>query len=67
MAILRVRDAEGNVHDISCIKGDKGDKGDTGDAGYTPQRGVDYWTDEDKTEIVNSVLAALPDGSEVSY
>lgn len=35
--------------------------------GKTPLRGVDYWTDEDKTEIVNAVIAALPDGSEVSY
>lgn len=25
-----------------------------------PQKGVDYWTDEDKTEIVNSVLQSLP-------
>lgn len=27
MAILRIRDAEGNVHDINSIKGDKGDPG----------------------------------------
>lgn len=25
-----------------------------------PQKGVDYWTDEDKQEIVNEVIAALP-------
>jgi hypothetical protein len=31
----------------------KGDKGDS------PVRGTDYWTDDDKTEIVNSVLAEL--------
>ena len=28
-------------------KGDKGDKGDTGSPGYTPQKGVDYFTQED--------------------
>ncbi len=41
-------------------KGDKGDKGDTGERGsdglngadgYTPVKGVDYGTDEDKQEI----------------
>ena len=43
------------------IKGPKGDKGDS------PVKGTDYWTDADKTEIVNNVLASLPDGDEVSY
>lgn len=41
--------------------------GSKGSAGYTPVKGTDYWTPADKTEIVNAVLAALPDGSEVSY
>lgn len=35
--------------------------------GHTPQRGVDYWTAEDKQAIVYQVLAALPDGDEVGY
>ncbi len=51
-------------------KGDKGDKGDTGNTGApgkTPVRGKDYWTAADKQEIVNNVLAALPDGTEVEY
>ena len=37
------------------------------DTGKTPVRGTDYWTAADKQEIVNSVIAALPDGTEVSY
>lgn len=44
-------------------KGDKGDKGDTGETGPkgdTPQKGVDYFTDAEKTEFVNAVIAALP-------
>lgn len=41
-------------------RGAKGDKGDTGAAGYTPVRGTDYWTAEDKAEIVSATLAALP-------
>lgn len=32
----------------------------SGDVTLVPVRGIDYWTDEDKAEIVSSVLAALP-------
>ncbi len=28
--------------------------------GYTPQKGIDYYTDADKAEMVAAVLAALP-------
>lgn len=64
------------------IKGPQGNKGETGATGaqgpagadgspgadgYTPVRGVDYWTDEDKQQIVDDVLNALPDGDGVSY
>ena len=38
-----------------------------GTDGHTPVRGTDYWTASDKQEIVTDVLAALPDGTEVSY
>lgn len=41
--------------------------GDPGEPGYTPERGVDYWTDDDKTEIINSVLEALPAAEEVGF
>lgn len=40
------------------IKGDTGPQGVQGipgNNGYTPQRGVDYWTEEDKQEILNEV------------
>ncbi len=47
--------------------GEKGEKGDTGEKGYTPQYGVDYWTEKDKEELVSAVLNALPNGDEVSY
>lgn len=41
--------------------------GKDGQDGYTPQKGVDYFTEKDKTEMVNAVIAALPiyDGSVV--
>ena len=49
-------------------KGEKGDTGATGAAGTdgkTPVKGTDYWTEEDKQEIVDEVVAAL-DSSESS-
>ena len=48
-------------------KGDTGDTGPAGPAGYTPVKGTDYFTEEDKTEMVNAVLAALPAAEGVSY
>lgn len=56
-----------NLIAVADLKGAKGDKGDPGTPGKTPIRGTDYWTEADKQEIVNSVIAALPDGTEVSY
>ena len=47
--------------------GATGPAGTPGAAGHTPVKGTDYWTAADKQEIVNSVIAALPDGTEVSY
>ena len=61
------------------VKGDKGDKGDAFTyADFTPEqlaslkgpapvRGVDYWTEGDKTEIVNDVLASIPNYNEESF
>lgn len=31
-----------------------------GKDGYTPVRGVDYWTEADKAEIVADVISDLP-------
>ena len=48
-------------------KGDTGDTGPRGPAGHAPVKGTDYWTAADKAEIVADVIAALPDGTQVSY
>ena len=48
-------------------KGEPGEKGDKGDPGYTPVKGIDYYTETDKNEMVSAVLAALPNGDGVSY
>lgn len=42
-------------------------QGEDGDPGDTPQKGVDYWTEADKAEMVNDVLAALPTWEGGSY
>ena len=61
------------------VKGDKGDKGDAFTyADFTPEqlaslkgpapvRGVDYWTASDKREIVDDVLASIPNYNEESF
>lgn len=37
-----------------------GPAGTPGTDGYTPKKGVDYYTDTDKQEMVQAVIAALP-------
>lgn len=51
--------SDGSVLEVK--NGARGDKGDI------PVRGVDYWTEDDKAEIVNDVLAEIPDGNEARY
>lgn len=31
-----------------------------GEAGYTPVKGMDYWTEADRTQMVADVISALP-------
>ena len=38
-----------------------------GNAGNTPVKGTDYFTEADKTELVNAVIAALPAAEGVGY
>lgn len=45
--ILQIKNDSGEWVSIPAIKGDK------------PVKGVDYFTDEDKKEIVDAVIAAL--------
>lgn len=59
---------------IELIPGPQGEKGEPGEKGAdgapgkdgkTPVKGVDYYTEQDKQEIVNDVLFALPAAEEV--
>lgn len=47
--------------------GKDGKDGQNGQDGYTPQKGIDYYTEADKAEMVEAVLAAMPNGDEVAY
>lgn len=38
-----------------------------GEPGYTPVKGLDYYTDVDKADMVDAVLAALPDVADSTY
>ena len=73
MEILKYsKDVDSPWQDIIAIKGDRGEPGLPGETGpqgadgYTPVKGTDYWTETDKQEIINEVLAALPAAEEVS-
>ena len=69
--LLTITDSTGTktatVNDgVAGPQGPAGKDGVNGQDGHTPVRGTDYWTADDKTEIVNSVLAALPAAEGVS-
>lgn len=59
-------DLKGATGDTGAPGAD-GAPGAPGADGYTPQRGVDYWTAADQAQIVQDVLAALPNASGVSF
>lgn len=40
--------------------GPQGPQGEQGPPGKTPVKGVDYWTEEDKQQIIQDVIAELP-------
>lgn len=46
--------------------GKDGEPGKPGKDGYSPVKGRDYWTIEDKAAIVNEVLGAMPAAEGVS-
>lgn len=52
---------------LTIRNGKTGSPGAKGDPGYTPQRGTDYWTPEDQTQIVSDVLKALPIAEEAVF
>ena len=49
------------------LKGDTGPAGPKGDTGYTPQRGVDYWTSSDIATINNYIDSQIGGALNGSY
>ena len=58
---------ERGLQGIQGMQGAQGPQGEKGQDGYTPIKGVDYFTEADKQELVNSVIASLPSSEDVSY
>lgn len=52
MSVLYIRDKDGNLTPVPFISS-------PGEDGYTPIRGIDYWTEEDQESIIQQVITAL--------
>ena len=59
--------ASGDYTNLAQWLESNGAGGTTGAAGHTPIKGVDYYTEADKAEMVDAVIAKLPNGDEVGY
>ena len=55
------------TNNVISSSSSQGPQGEQGPAGYTPVKGTDYWTDADKQEIIDAVIASFTNGNEVSY
>lgn len=44
-----------------------GKQGPEGKPGKTPVKGIDYWTAKDRQEIIDDILAYVPDGDTMLY
>lgn len=64
MVIVKIYDGRGREYEGPAgpqgERGPAGPAGPQGEAGATPVKGVDYFTDADKAEMVAAVLAAIP-------
>ena len=56
--IFKYKNEQGSWEEISIAKGQDG---------HTPVKGTDYWTEADKQEIVNDVLAQIPASEGVAF
>ena len=64
--LLTITDIEG-TKTATINDGKQGAQGVPGKDGHTPVKGVDYFTQEDKQEIIDAVKNSFVDGNEVSY
>lgn len=62
--VIVVTLTDDTTHPFEVRNGSKGSKGDDG---YTPQKGIDYFTENDKNEFVDRVIGELPDYATTEY
>ena len=64
-SILKVRKPNGEIVDVLALKGEKGEQGlqgqqgPAGNDGYTPVKGIDYYTESDKAEFEEYIATEL--------
>ena len=61
MAVLKIKNADGTWTYLSGA-GQTGEPGAPGADGYTPVKGVDYWTQKDIEEIHSYIDDAILNG-----
>lgn len=68
MSVLKLKNEEtGEFEAIEVISGKEGPQGPRGEDGYTPQKGIDYFTDEDIVDFIDEVVELLPLAEEVEF
>jgi hypothetical protein len=68
MAVLKLKNEEtGEFESLEIISGPQGPQGIPGEEGYTPQKGIDYFTEEEIQEIVDSIVDTLPEAEGVEF
>lgn len=68
MSVLKLKNEEtGEFEAIEVISGKEGPQGPRGEDGYTPQKGIDYFTQEDIEELIENSKFILPAAEEVEF
>lgn len=56
MSIVKFKETiNGEYQNVWTIRGKRGPQGERGNPGKTPEKGVDYWTDEDKKTLIKKI------------
>lgn len=64
VSVVRRGSRENPIFDFAIPQGPAGKDGADG---CTPIKGIDYYTQEDKEELITEVLKRIPNGNEVTY
>lgn len=68
MSVLKLKNEETQEFEtILAISGAEGPKGENGEDGYSPVKGVDYFTEEDILELAQLLIEQLPAAEEEEF